>query len=54
MDFHRLQDVAVEGIAKLLVSLGICSSAKVHIAYSRFYPHAIGHWLGMDTHDTDK
>ena len=38
-----------------LVQLGILSGSVDEIieteAYKAFYPHRVGHWLGMDVHD---
>jgi Xaa-Pro dipeptidase len=44
--------IAIEG----LLSLGILQGSKEDILKSRtsvaFFPHGLGHYLGMDTHDT--
>jgi Xaa-Pro dipeptidase len=44
--------IAIEG----LLSLGILQGDKEDILKSRtsvaFFPHGLGHYLGMDTHDT--
>ena len=52
-DVHmRAHEVAIEG----LLSLGILKGAKKDIFENRtsvaFFPHGLGHYLGMDTHDT--
>jgi Xaa-Pro dipeptidase len=52
-DVHRrAHEVAVEG----LLALGILKGDKQEILDNRtsvaFFPHGLGHYLGMDTHDT--
>lgn len=51
MDIHRLSiDILAKGLAKLLPH----TSAERLIRtgeYAKYYPHSVGHWLGMDTHD---
>lgn len=41
-----------EGLADLGVLPGRRAEAIAAGPYRRFYPHSLGHWLGMDTHDT--
>lgn len=49
---YRAHEVAVEG----LLALGILKGDKKAILDARtsvaFFPHGLGHYLGMDTHDT--
>ena len=49
---YRAHEVAVEG----LLVLGILKGTKETILQNRtsvaFFPHGLGHYLGMDTHDT--
>lgn len=52
-DVHLLaHKIAIDG----LLSLGILKGDKDEILKSRtsvaFFPHGLGHYLGMDTHDT--
>ena len=52
-DVHLLaHEVAVEG----LLSIGLLKGGKKEIMEARtsvaFFPHGLGHYLGMDTHDT--
>ena len=52
-DVHaRAHEIAIEG----LLNLGILSGGKKEIFEKRtsvaFFPHGLGHYLGMDTHDT--
>lgn len=51
-DVHlRAHEVAIEG----LLQLGILKGDKEEIMKARtsvaFFPHGLGHYLGMDTHD---
>jgi Xaa-Pro dipeptidase len=52
-DVHlTAHEIAIEG----LIKLGILQGAKDDILKTRtsvaFFPHGLGHYLGMDTHDT--
>lgn len=53
---NRLQKIASHGLTESLIDLGIIkdslSSAIEKRAWLPYYPHNIGHYLGMDTHDT--
>ncbi|KAH6712086.1 putative Xaa-Pro aminopeptidase pepP [Leptodontidium sp. 2 PMI_412] len=48
----KAHEIAIEGLLKL----GILQGAKEDIMRTRtsvaFFPHGLGHYLGMDTHDT--
>jgi len=48
-------DAAVRAITKGLVELGLLKGTLSKLikdqAYTRFYMHRTGHWLGMDVHD---
>lgn len=39
-------------ITEALKSFGVLSAVSVVDGYRRFYPHSVGHWLGLDTHDS--
>ena len=52
-DVHaRAHEIAIEG----LLNIGILKGNKVDIFNARtsvaFFPHGLGHYLGLDTHDT--
>ena len=53
---HRLQKIAILGLVEALIDMGILKetleSAIENQSWTAFYPHNIGHYLGMDTHDT--
>jgi Xaa-Pro aminopeptidase len=46
-DIHAL---SVALLSEALADLGV-SRGGVGGGYRRFYPHSVGHWLGLDTHD---
>jgi Xaa-Pro aminopeptidase len=53
--FHELQELACRLLSQSLIDLKVLNSSldeameKKH--YMPFYPHRIGHFLGMDVHD---
>eukprot|EP00301_Raphidiophrys_heterophryoidea_P005574 c12328_g1_i2.p1 GENE.c12328_g1_i2~~c12328_g1_i2.p1 ORF type:complete len:494 (-),score=120.84 c12328_g1_i2:141-1622(-) len=57
---HQLHQLSSLTLAQGLVSLGIVPSSSTtsnrsplpHEVLTRFYPHSIGHFLGIDLHDT--
>lgn len=52
-DLHALSvDVLSEGLVNLGVGGGKSKTDMTRGRYLRYYPHALGHWIGMDTHDT--
>lgn len=52
-DLHAL---SVSMLSRAIVDLGLARNMSVSAVskgpYRRFYPHSLGHWLGLDTHDT--
>ena len=54
VSFEKLQENAIQHLACSLVELGFKKSQDEIIEtefYKRYYPHKIGHYLGLDTHD---
>ena len=53
--WNLMHEKSVEVIVEGLISLGLLEGSKEENietgAYSKFYMHRIGHWLGMDVHD---
>ena len=53
--WDTLEKTAAKQLSKGLRELGLCRGSVADIMqkhqYQRFYPHRIGHWLGMDVHD---
>ncbi len=54
-EFHEYHRVAERVLSQGLVDLGLCSGSVEEVietrAFSQFYMHRAGHWLGMDVHD---
>ena len=55
LPWNFAHETAVEVLTKGLVELGILKGQVADLikdeTYTQFYPHRIGHWLGMDVHD---
>lgn len=51
----KLQKIAVESITESLVKLGVLKGDVKKLIkkekYKPYYPHGIGHWMGIDVHD---
>ena len=51
----KLQKIAVKNITKSLVQLGVLKGSVKKLIkkekYKPYYPHGIGHWMGLDVHD---
>lgn len=53
--FKDLHDMGTNMLTEVMLELGLLTGKKETIieglGQKRFYPHGIGHWLGMDVHD---
>lgn len=53
--WKELQQATIEKISLALMDMGILEQALEKILeeglYKRFYPHLVGHWIGLDVHD---
>ncbi len=53
--FKDLQEVTVEVLTDAMIELkllkGSCKELIDSLAYRKYYPHGVSHWLGMDVHD---
>lgn len=53
--FKDLHDMGTSLLTDLMLELGLLSGRKDDIVaalqHKKYYPHGIGHWLGMDVHD---
>lgn len=53
--FAAMHEAAVVTLSDGLLSLGLLKGSLKDVvsseAYTRFYPHKTGHWLGLDVHD---
>jgi len=55
LPWHELQVTAVRVLTEGMRDLGLLTGEVEGLieqeAYKRFYPHQVGHWLGLDVHD---
>jgi Xaa-Pro aminopeptidase len=51
VSLNSLHEQSVRLLVRELVNLKILTPSTVN-TYQKYYPHSIGHWLGMDVHDT--
>lgn len=53
--FKDLHEMGASLLTDLMLELGLLSGRKDDLiqalAHKKYYPHGIGHWLGMDVHD---
>ncbi len=53
--FKDLHDMGTSMLTDVMLELGLLSGRKEDLiqalAQKKYYPHGIGHWLGMDVHD---
>jgi Xaa-Pro aminopeptidase len=53
--FKDLQEMGVDLLTEAMFELGLLTGQKQDVIksleYKKYYPHGIGHWLGMDVHD---
>ncbi len=54
--FKEMHDMAADFLTDLMLELGLFKGRKEDImesnAFRKYYPHGVGHWLGMDVHDS--
>ena len=53
--FEFLQDETIKGLSKILLDWNILKGSLDEVIskqlYKKYYPHSVGHFLGMDVHD---
>lgn len=53
--FKELHDMGTSLLTDLMLELGLLSGRKQDIIsalqHKKYYPHGVGHWLGLDVHD---
>lgn len=53
--FKDLHEMATQKLVDLMFELNLVSGRKEDVIksleYKKYYPHGVGHWLGMDVHD---
>lgn len=54
--FKDLHEMAADRLTDLMLELNLVSGRKEDVIKSnqhkKYYPHGVGHWLGMDVHDS--
>lgn len=54
--FKDLHEMGADRLTDLMFELGLLSGRKEDVMkaneHRKYYPHGIGHWLGMDVHDS--
>jgi len=51
-DLHKESEkLLCEGLVKLGILQGSVKKLLKNNAYKKYYPHGIGHWMGLDVHD---
>ncbi|KAI8113432.1 hypothetical protein M9435_003434 [Picochlorum sp. BPE23] len=51
-ELHRMSiNLIQKGLKSLSSRRGVHSLVDNRASYRTFYPHSVGHWLGLDTHD---
>ncbi len=55
LPFKELHEMATSLLTDLMLELGLLSGRKADIIsaleHKKYYPHGVGHWLGLDVHD---
>jgi Xaa-Pro aminopeptidase len=53
---RTLQETTIEHLTDLMIELKILTGSRSQLieslAFKKYYPHGVSHWLGMDVHDT--
>jgi Xaa-Pro aminopeptidase len=53
--FKSMQERTIEFLTDFMIELGLLKGSRSALieefAYKKYYPHGVGHWLGMDVHD---
>ena len=53
--WRDLQQATIEKISLALIEMGVLEQSLEKVLedglYKRFYPHLVGHWIGLDVHD---
>lgn len=56
--FKDLHEMGADRLTDLMFELGLLSGRKEDVMkaneHRKYYPHGIGHWLGMDVHDSGR
>jgi Xaa-Pro aminopeptidase len=54
--FKSMQEKTIEALTDVMIDLKLLKGTRQHLietnAFKKYYMHGVGHWLGMDVHDT--
>lgn len=54
--FRSMQDITIEVLTDLMLELKLLTGNRQKnietLAFKKYYPHGVSHWLGLDVHDT--
>lgn len=55
LPFKSMQDRTIEFLTDFMIELKLLRGSRAELiesqAFKKYYPHGVGHWLGMDVHD---
>lgn len=55
IQLRSMQEVTIEGITDILIDLKLLKGSRQQnietLAFKKYYPHGVSHYLGMDVHD---
>ncbi len=58
LPFKDLQDTAIDRLTELMIELKLLTGHKDELikslAFKKYYPHGVSHFLGMDVHDSGR
>jgi Xaa-Pro aminopeptidase len=56
LEFNSMQERTVEALTDVMIDLHLLKGSRAalieSLAYKKYYPHGVSHWLGLDVHDT--
>lgn len=55
LPFKSMQERTIEYLTEVMIEFGLLKGSKQHLidtlAFKKYYPHGVSHYLGMDVHD---